>query len=112
MQEGGTEAFAQGGVWPRCAAAPPNSPFALRLWIAPDRSAVTGALISKTPNGDKNIPELDLKATQSGKHRGLLAGTAEILRLNTVGGVAPAGSCEEGTIVGVPYGADYVFINR
>ena len=81
-------------------------------WIAPDRSAVTGALISKTPNGDKNIPELDLKATQSGKHRGLLAGTAEILRLNTVGGVAPAGSCEEGTIVGVPYGADYVFINR
>lgn len=81
-------------------------------WIAPDRSAVTGALISKTPNGDKNIPELDLKATQSGKHRGLLAGTAEILRLNTVGGVAPAGACEEGTIVGVPYGADYVFINR
>ncbi|TLS40541.1 CHRD domain-containing protein [Streptomyces montanus] len=81
-------------------------------WIAPDGSAVTGALISKTPNGDKNIPELDLRATQSGKHRGLLAGTAEILRLNTVGGVAPAGSCEVGRIVGVPYQADYVFVNR
>ncbi|WP_328495838.1 CHRD domain-containing protein [Streptomyces sp. NBC_00414] len=81
-------------------------------WIAADRSAVTGAVISKTPNGDKNIPELDLRATQSGKHRGLLAGTAEILRLNTVGGVAPAGSCKVGKIVGVPYGADYVFVNR
>lgn len=81
-------------------------------WVAPDRSAVTGTLISKTPNGDKNIPELDLKATQSGKHRGLLAGTQEILRLNTVGGVAPAGSCTPGTIVGVPYHADYVFVQR
>lgn len=81
-------------------------------WIAPDRSAVTGAVISRTPNGDKNIPELDLKATQSGKHRGLLAGTQEILRLNTVGGVAPAGSCSPGAIVGVPYQADYVFVQR
>ncbi|QFQ99711.1 DUF3455 domain-containing protein [Streptomyces phaeolivaceus] len=80
-------------------------------WIAPDRSAVTGSLISKSPNGDGNIPELDLRATQSGKHRGLLANTAEILRLNTVGGVAPAGSCAPGTIVGVPYQADHVFIN-
>lgn len=81
-------------------------------WIAPDRSAVTGSLISKSPNGDRNIPELDLKAKQSGKHRGLLADTAEILRLNTVGGVAPVGSCSPGAIVGVPYKADYVFINR
>lgn len=81
-------------------------------WVAPDRSAVTGAVISKTPNGDKNIAELDLKATQSGKHRGLLADTQEILRLNTVGGVAPAGSCSPGTIVGVPYRADYVFVQR
>ncbi|MFF7886050.1 CHRD domain-containing protein [Streptomyces sp. NPDC020794] len=81
-------------------------------WVAPDRSAVTGAVISKTPNGDKNIAELDLKATQSGKRRGLLADTQEILRLNTVGGVAPAGSCSPGTIVGVPYRADYVFVQR
>jgi hypothetical protein len=79
-------------------------------WIAPDRSAVTGSVISRTPNGAGNIPELDLKATQSGKHRGLLAKTTEILRLNTVGGVAPAGSCTAGAIVGVPYQADYVFL--
>ncbi|WP_405890194.1 CHRD domain-containing protein [Streptomyces sp. NBC_00133] len=81
-------------------------------WIAPDHSAVTGKLISKTPNGAKNIAELDLKATQSGKKRGLLANTQEIFRLNTVGGVAPAGSCQQGAIVGVPYGADYVFIQK
>ncbi|MGC9536683.1 CHRD domain-containing protein [Streptomyces sp. UG1] len=80
-------------------------------WVARDGSAVTGAVISRTPNGDKNIPELDLKATQSGKHRGLLARTVEILRLNTVGGVAPSGSCTPGAIVGVPYQADYVFLN-
>ncbi|MCD7444381.1 CHRD domain-containing protein [Streptomyces lincolnensis] len=79
-------------------------------WIARDGSAVTGAVISRTPNGEKNIPELDLRATQSGKHHGLLADTTEILRLNTVGGVAPAGSCASGTIVGVPYQADYVFL--
>ncbi|WP_327325434.1 CHRD domain-containing protein [Streptomyces sp. NBC_01210] len=81
-------------------------------WIAPDHSAVTGKLISKTPNGDKNIAELDLQATQSGKKRGLLANTQEIFRLNTVGGVALAGSCGQGAIVGVPYGADYVFIQK
>ncbi|WP_228044372.1 CHRD domain-containing protein [Streptomyces ferrugineus] len=80
-------------------------------WIARDGSAVTGAVVSRTPNGDKNIPELDLKATQSGRHHGLLADTAEILRLNTVGGVAPSGSCTPGAIVGVPYQADYVFLN-
>ncbi|MFD3435893.1 CHRD domain-containing protein [Streptomyces sp. NPDC058685] len=81
-------------------------------WIAPDRSAVTGALISRTPNGEANIPELDLKASQSGKKRGLFAHTQEIFRLNTVGGVAPAGSCDQGAIVGVPYGADYVFVQK
>ncbi|WP_372345173.1 CHRD domain-containing protein [Streptomyces sp. KL116D] len=81
-------------------------------WVAPDRSAVTGAVIGKTPNGDGNIPELDLKATQSGERHGLLAGTAEILRLNTVGGVAPSGSCAAGDLAAVPYRADYVFVQR
>ncbi|HET6859805.1 MAG TPA: CHRD domain-containing protein [Streptomyces sp.] len=80
-------------------------------WIAPDLSAVTGAVISRTPNGD-NIPELDLKATQSGAKHGLFSRTSEILRLNTVGGVAPAGSCAEGALAAVPYQADYVFVRR
>ncbi|MCM2393952.1 CHRD domain-containing protein [Streptomyces albipurpureus] len=81
-------------------------------WIAADRSAVTGTLISKSPNGAGNIAELDIRAKQSGKKKGLLAKSQEILRLNTVGGVAPAGNCAKGKIVGVPYGADYVFIQK
>lgn len=112
--DGGGYAFAQrdvnallgGGI--RHTFVKPNS--GTPQWVAPDGSAVTGALLSKTPNGDGNIPELDLKATRSGKHHGLLADTAEILRLNTFGGVAPSGSCSPGAIVGVPYQADYVFL--
>jgi Protein of unknown function (DUF3455) len=36
-----------------------------------------------------------------------------VLRLNTVGGVAPTGPCnpQATPIVSVPYQADYVFIN-
>ncbi|GGX62416.1 hypothetical protein GCM10010358_16010 [Streptomyces minutiscleroticus] len=79
-------------------------------WVAPDRSAVTGTVLTRTPNGDGNIPELDLGATPSGARHGLFAGVAEVLRLNTVGGAAPAGSCRTGTVVGVPYRADYVFV--
>ncbi|MEI5102229.1 CHRD domain-containing protein [Streptomyces sp. PmtG] len=74
-------------------------------WRAPDRSAVTGELVSRTPNGAKNIAELDLKAKQVGQRRGLLAHTVEILRLNTVGGVQPSGRCAPGAIASAPYGA-------
>ncbi|MFE2531061.1 CHRD domain-containing protein [Streptomyces sp. NPDC059371] len=114
--DGGGHAFAQRDVSARLGGhiahsfVKPNS--GTPQWIAPDRSAVTGALIAKTPNGATNIPELDLRAAQSGGDHGLLAGTQEILRLNTVGGVAPAGSCTPGAIVGVPYRADYVFVQR
>ncbi|MFF2366531.1 CHRD domain-containing protein [Streptomyces sp. NPDC058122] len=114
--DGGGYAFAQRDVSARLGGhiahsfVKPNS--GTPQWIAPDRSAVTGTLIAKTPNGATNIPELDLRATKSGRDHGLLAGTQEILRLNTVGGVAPAGSCAPGAIVGVPYRADYVFVQR
>ncbi|QPL93625.1 CHRD domain-containing protein [Streptomyces clavuligerus] len=81
-------------------------------WIAPDRSAVTGSLVSSVDNGSRNIPELDLKATRSGRGAGLLATSHEILRLNTVGGVAPEGGCAKGATARVAYGADYVFIQK
>jgi hypothetical protein len=82
-------------------------------WRADDGSAVTGRVISRTPNGDGNIAELDLAATQVGQPDGLLAQTDEILRLNTVGGVAPAGPCDAGTQpkTEVPYQADYLFVH-
>jgi hypothetical protein len=82
-------------------------------WVAPDGSAVTGKVLTKVPHGTGNIPELDLAATQSGNSTGLLSRVTEILRLNTVGGVAPAGTCDPQTrpIAEVPYRADYLFLS-
>ena len=82
-------------------------------WQAWDGSAVTGKVAEKVPHGTGNIPELDLTATQSGRPAGLLSRVTEILRLNTVGGVAPAGTCDPQTrpTAEVPYRADYLFLS-
>jgi hypothetical protein len=82
-------------------------------WHAPDGSAVTGKVVTKNANGEGNIAELNLDATQIGSPTGLLRDVVEVLRLNTVGGVAPSGACDPQAtpIVNVPYHADYVFIN-
>ena len=82
-------------------------------WQAPDGSAVTGKLVAKNANGTGNIAEVNLDATQIGNSTGLLSHVVEVLRLNTVGGVAPTGTCDPQAtpIVNVPYQADYVFIN-
>jgi CHRD domain/Protein of unknown function (DUF3455) len=82
-------------------------------WHAPDGSAVTGTVVTRNANGEGNIAELNLDATQIGKSTGLLGDVVEVLRLNTVGGVAPAGACDPQATptVNVPYQADYVFIN-
>jgi hypothetical protein len=82
-------------------------------WRAPDGSAVTGKVVARNTNGAGNIAELDLDATQIGASTGLLAHVVEVLRLNTVGGVAPAGTCDPQATptINVPYQADYVFVN-
>jgi CHRD domain/Protein of unknown function (DUF3455) len=82
-------------------------------WQAPDGSAVSGAVVARNANGAGNIAELNLNATQIGASTGLLAHAVEVLRLNTLGGAAPAGSCDPQATptVNVPYQADYVFIN-
>jgi hypothetical protein len=117
-QPDGSFAFTQFGVEARLtggihhtfvapAAGPPQ-------WHAPDGSAVTGpTVVTRNANGAGNIAELNLDATQIGASTGLLAHVVEVLRLNTLGGVAPAGSCDPQAtpIVHVPYQADYVFIN-
>jgi hypothetical protein len=105
----GVEARLFGGIhhtFVQPAAGPPQ-------WQAPDGSAVTGAVVTKNANGAGNIAELNLNATQIGGSAGLLAHVVEVLRLNTLGGVAPAGSCDPQATptVHVPYHADYVFIN-
>jgi hypothetical protein len=82
-------------------------------WQAPDGTAVTGKVVARNANGDGNIAELDLDATQIGQPTGLLGHVVEVFRLNTLGGVAPVGTCDPQAtpIVNVPYQADYVFIN-
>ncbi|MFD0683040.1 CHRD domain-containing protein [Actinomadura fibrosa] len=117
QQEGGGHAFTQEGVSAflqdgiRHSFVRPG-PAGPPQWIAPDGSAVTGKAVTKTPHGTGNIPELVLDATQSGAPAGLLSGTTQILRLNTVGGVAPAGACDPAArpLAKVPYRADYVFL--
>ncbi|MET9317092.1 CHRD domain-containing protein [Kribbella sp. NPDC003505] len=117
MQSDGSFAFTQNNVEARLtggihhtfvqpAAGPPQ-------WQAADGSAVTGKVVSKNANGAGNIAELDLDATQIGNSSGLLSNAVEVLRLNTVGGVAPTGTCDPQTtpLVNIPYQADYVFIN-
>jgi hypothetical protein len=79
---------------------------------APDASAVIGKLVTKNSNGAHNIAELDLDATQIGQPTRLLAHVVEVLRLNTVGGVAPAPATRRPPRSSTsPYQADYVFIN-
>ncbi|WP_206314114.1 CHRD domain-containing protein [Streptomyces coryli] len=115
-QQDGSYAFTQDNVRARLAGniahffvKPQEGPPA---WLAPDLSAVTGKVTQRIDNGPKNIPELHLAATQKGRGSGKLSYATEILRLNTVGGVAPAGACEPGAKAAVNYKADYVFIGR
>ncbi|MFD7664495.1 CHRD domain-containing protein [Streptomyces sp. NPDC059788] len=102
-------ALLEGGIAHSFVAPGPKGP---PVWVAPDRSAVTGTVRSRTPNGAGNIPELALDARQAGRPGGLLGGTVEVFRLNTAGGVAPAGACDPAVRpeVAVPYKADYVFV--
>jgi hypothetical protein len=78
-------------------------------WVAADGSSVTGEKVSETPAGDGNIPELELKANQSGNGDGLLSKATKILRVNTQGGVAPQGNCQPGEEARVAYQAEYRF---
>jgi len=77
-------------------------------WISTnDGSAVTGAT-SATMAAPGAIPQLLLKATA---HRGdgLLGSVSYIQRLDTHGGVAPAGTCNAGAQQAVGYSAQYRF---
>ena len=52
---------------------------------------------------------LAVTATSAGADGDRLTNAKWIQRINTVGGLAPAGPCAAGTTIGVPYTADYVF---
>jgi Protein of unknown function (DUF3455) len=81
------------------------------VWEAKDGSSVEAARKASAPAGAGNIPSLLLQAvaTSGGSDGDRLAGTTWVQRLNTSGGVAPAGTCAPGTTAAVPYTSDYFF---
>jgi Protein of unknown function (DUF3455) len=77
-----------------------------------DGSSVLGTLDGRVdaPHPKRDIPWLRLKAVST-QGDGVLAGVDFIQRLETRGGVAPAGACDPASdaTVAVPYRARYVF---
>jgi hypothetical protein len=77
-------------------------------WVsANDGSAVVGAVAASVPRPGA-VPELLLKSTAN-RGSGLLGKVDFVQRLETVGGVAPSGTCTDGGQVAVPYHAQYRF---
>lgn len=72
-----------------------------------DGSLVTAKVTASAPV-QGSIAQLLLVATST-RGPGRFASVTYVQRLNTSGGLAPAGSCTDGAVVGVPYRADYVF---
>jgi Protein of unknown function (DUF3455) len=81
------------------------------VWQLKDGSSVEAARTQTGSGGPGNIPWLLLQAvvTTAGPDGDRLAATTWVQRLNTSGGVAPAGTCTPGGLIAVPYSADYFF---
>ncbi|MGW5746415.1 DUF3455 domain-containing protein [Amycolatopsis sp. NPDC003861] len=72
-----------------------------------DGSTVGAAAAASSPRTNA-IPELLLKANLN-TGDGIFGKVTYVQRLNTRGGVAPAGTCTAGTQTAVRYSADYAF---
>ena len=81
------------------------------VWQLKDGSSVEPARFASASGGAGNIAQLLLRTVvaSAGDDGDRLARTTWVQRLNTSGGVAPAGSCTPGDHAAVPYTADYVF---
>jgi Protein of unknown function (DUF3455) len=81
------------------------------FWASFDGSRVDGAPAGSAPSPDptKNIPWLKVAGTPVGNTTGIFSNVKFIQRLDTRGGVAPAGSCTAPKTVAVDYTANYVF---
>ena len=75
-----------------------------------DGSLVTAKKTAESPRAG-TIPEL-LLTVDSHSGTGILSKAAYINRLQTSGGVAPAGSCTDGSTTAVPYRSVYVFWSK
>lgn len=76
-------------------------------WEAKDGSRVHAAKPASVPH-DGSIPLLRLEATDA-SGTGVLGKISFVHRLDTTGGVAPAGACAAGKTAEVPYTATYYF---
>jgi FtsP/CotA-like multicopper oxidase with cupredoxin domain len=88
--------------------------FAGPSWQAKDGSKVVGHLVNKVTVDPTAIPWLLLSATTTpGADGDRLVDTTFVQRINTTGGLTPpAADCNAataGTVVEVPYTADYIF---
>ena len=72
-----------------------------------DGSTVGAAAVANSPR-DGAIPELLLKANLN-TGDGIFGKVTYVQRLNTRGGLAPAGTCTDGAQTAVRYSADYAF---
>jgi uncharacterized protein DUF3455 len=81
------------------------------VWRLKDGSSVEAARTATAPGGAGNIAWLLLQAvgTTTGPDGDRLGNARWVQRLNTTGGVAPAGTCIPGDKIAVPYSTDYVF---
>lgn len=80
-------------------------------WKANDGSAVTGKQLAVAPAGTGNIP-LQLVQANPATGMGAMTGISHIQRVATMGGVAPASTCDAGSVGRkevVKYQADYIF---
>jgi hypothetical protein len=81
------------------------------VWRFKDGSSVEAARYATAPGGAGNIALLLLQSivTTTGPDGDRLTDTTWVQRLDTGGGVAPAGVCTPGDTKAVPYSADYSF---
>ena len=80
-------------------------------WTARDGSTVIGRRDAGVSGGAGTIDWLRLAVVSAtgGDDGDRLAHTTYIQRINTTGGVAPAGPCADGARAEIPHTADYVF---
>ena len=81
-------------------------------WDYYDGSGVKGKVVASAPGATQtDIPWLKLDVIEHRGH-GVLSNVTTVQRINTKGGVA-SGSCETpGSLLIVPYSADYVFVQQ
>ncbi|KAJ3259112.1 hypothetical protein HK103_002999 [Boothiomyces macroporosus] len=77
-------------------------------WKSNDGSQVTGQVLTKVVVDEKSVPWLVVQRT-SGSNTGIFGQVNVVLRVKTVGGIAPSSSCVAGQTVKVNYSSDYWF---